>query len=334
MSTPHGEWQALDQRMRRAAWKDARRFRAHPDPAVSAVAARYASWRLDTRKPLGPVALGALLLLMPADFITANWMYTRAQPGPSTAETVILWAMIAVTYALLVLLLVSMARLARLTRLELSNNLTLQGNVTAASQASEQSPAAGGTPVAEQGVRVKFDRRWTLWYGARVLSILCYMAFLIAAARWRASPGMRHDVGVLYGSFTALALLMVVPYLLLLGRWVLPGRPVVELDTAGVHMPRIPLDLSWTSLAEVRLVPVRHSRLGGAKSVMVAFMPKTPSDALASAPRSRIKRKILERSQQAFGTSLTIADRRVDHSGDQIAAVAAAFASVPVRRFP
>ncbi len=97
-------------------------------------------------------------------------------------------------------------------------------------------------------------------------------------------------------------------------------------------MPGIAFDLPWTSLAEVRLIPVRYARRGNQGAMVVAFIPQAPSAVLDAIPGGSRRRKRLERSLRAYGTPLTVSDYIIDHTGEQIAAAVTSLATVPVRR--
>jgi hypothetical protein len=147
------------------------------------------------------------------------------------------------------------------------------------------------------------------------------------------SAGADPAFGALCGFFAVFGLLIGVPQVVLLARWVLPGRPVVELDAVGVHLPSIACDLPWDSLAEVRLVPVRYGRRGDRGAMVIAFVPQDPAAVLGAVTAGRRRRKRMERSLRVYGTPLSIGDSLLDHSGEQAAATAAGFAAVPVRRY-
>ena len=147
------------------------------------------------------------------------------------------------------------------------------------------------------------------------------------------SAGVDAGFAALCGFFAVFGLLIGVPQVVLLARWVLPGRPVVELDAGGVHLPSIACDLPWDSLTEVRLVPVRYGRRGDRGAVVVAFVPQDPASVLGAVTVGRRRRKRMERSLRVYGTPLTMSDGLLDHSGEQVAAAAAGFAAVPVRRY-
>jgi hypothetical protein len=53
VTTPEAEWRALEIATRDVAMQYARDYKPHPDPAVSAIALRYARWYLDARTRRG-----------------------------------------------------------------------------------------------------------------------------------------------------------------------------------------------------------------------------------------------------------------------------------------
>ena len=97
-------------------------------------------------------------------------------------------------------------------------------------------------------------------------------------------------------------------------------------------MPSIACDLPWDAVAEVRLVPVRYSRRGDQGAVVIAFVPLDPPAVLGASGARGQRRKRLERSLRVYGTPMSVSDGVLDHTGEQVAAAAAALAAVPVRR--
>lgn len=335
MSTPEDEWRALGPETRRVVWKNARRFRAHPDPAVSAVAAGYARWYLDARTwhaRTQRLALGLVLADVLVAAVVLGWLSGGpVADRPSTLEKPLIWLVaLAIAIAILVPYAVRKVRIIRLYRLELANKLTLE-SVSVAAGTWTQSLAAGLGSVAGRDVSVRYDRRRVARQCVWVLVIVCCMVVVLAGQGL--SAGLTPAFGALSGSFAVCALLVVPRMVLLLVRWVLPGRPVVELDAEGVHMPSIGCDLPWALLAEVRLVPMRYARRGGQGAMVVAFVPQDPSAVLGTIPGGSRRHKRLERSLRVYGTPLSVCDNVIDHSGEQIAAAATTFAAVPVRRY-
>jgi hypothetical protein len=335
VSTPDDEWRALGPATRRVAWRNARRLRAHPDPAVSAVAARYARWYLDARTWHARTQWLAIGLML-ADVIVAaavlGWLSGGPVAGrPSVLEKDLIWLVaVAIGAAIVVPYAVRKVRIFRLYRLELANRLAQQG-VAAAVGAGPQPGAAGLAPTAGPDLSVHYERARVLRQGAWVLGIVGCIAVILVGQGL--SAGVGPAFGVLCGFFAVFGLLLVVPQVVLLTRWVLPGRPVVELDAGGVHLSSIGCDLPWDLLAEVRLVPVRYGRRGDRGAMVIAFVPQDPAAVLGALTVGRRRRKRMERSLRVYGTPLSIADALLDHSGEQVAATAAGFAAVPVRRY-
>jgi hypothetical protein len=341
VSTPLDEWRALSPGTRRVVWKNARHFRAHPDTVVSEVAARYARWYLDARTwhaRTQRLAIG----LVAADVLVASGVLGWLSGGPvadrpSAVDKALIW-LVAVVIALAILTpyAVRKVRIIRLYKLELANRLALESMAEATSAetgppTAEWAPAAEPAPAAERDMRVRYDRRRVARQCVWVLLVACCM-LVVLAGEWLSGPGMTPTVGALCGLFAIFGLLIIVPQVVLLARWVLPGRPIVELDAEGVHMPSIAYDLPWSSLAEVRLIPMRYARRGSQGAMVVAFVPQDPPAVLGAIAGGRRRRKRLERSLGVYGTPLSVCDNVIDHSGEQIAAAATTFATVPIRR--
>jgi hypothetical protein len=335
VTTPDDEWRALDRGTRRVARRSARRLRAHPDPTVSAVAARYARASLDTRTWHARTQWLALGLMM-ADVVVVAGVLGWLSGGPvadrpSVLEKTLIWlAAVVIAVAILAPYAVRKARMIRLYRLELANRLTLE-SVAVASGAPARPAATGLATAPGRDLSVRYDRRRFLRQWARMLAVVVGIAAVLTGQG--VSAGITPVFGALCGIFAVFALLIIVPLGAELVRWVLPGRPVVVLDGDGVHMPSIACDLPWDSLGEVRLVPVRYARRGAQQAMVIAFVPRDPPavlDAITGVGRARKRR--LGRSLRVYGTPMTVSDGTLDHPGEQVAAAAAGFAAVPVRR--
>ena len=183
MSTPNDEWRALRPATRRVVWRNARRLRAHPDPAVSAVAARYARWYLDARTWHARTQWLAIGLML-ADIMVAaaviGWLSGGpAASRPSTLEKDLIWlAAVVIAAAILLPYAARKVRIIRLYRLELANRLAQQG-VAAAVGAGPLPGAAGLAPAAGRDLSVRYDRRRVLRQGSWVLGIVGCMAVIL-----------------------------------------------------------------------------------------------------------------------------------------------------------
>jgi hypothetical protein len=298
---------------------------------VSAVAARYARWYLDARTWHARtqwLAIGLMLAVVIAAAAVLGWLSGGpAASRPSVLERDLIWlAALVIAAAIVVPYAVRKVRIFRLYRLELANRLAQQSVAAAGPR-----PAAGGlAPAAGPDLSVRYERARVLRHSSWVLGIVGCIAVILVGQGLSAGVGLAF--GTLCGIFAVFALLIGVPQVVLLTRWVLPGRPVVELDAGGVHLPSIACDLPWDLLAEVRLVPLRYGRRGDRGAMVIAFVPQDPAAVLGALNVGRRRRKRLERSLRVYGTPLSIADALLDHSGEQVAATAAGLAAVPVRR--
>ena len=336
MSTPNDEWRALSPETRRVVWRNARRYRAHPDPAVSAVAARYARWYLDARTWQARTQRLALAVVI-LDVLVAAGVLGWLSGGPvadrpSTLEKTLIW-LVAVVIAVAVVLpyAIRKGRIIRRYRLELANKLTLE-SVAVAAGAGPLRSAAAPAPATGRELSVRYDRRRVLRQSAWLLGLLGCMAIVLVDQGL--SAGITVTFDALCAFLVVFGLLVVAPHVVLLVRWVLPGRPIVELGADGVHMASIACHVPWDALAEVRLVPVRYAKRGAQGAVVVAFVPQDPPALVAAITGvSRPRKRRLERSLRVYGTPMSISDNAIDHPAEQIAAAAAAFAAVPVRRY-
>jgi len=192
--------------------------------------------------------------------------------------------------------------------------------------------AAAPAPATGRELSVRYDRRRVLRQSAWLLGLLGCMAIVLVDQGL--SAGITVTFDALCAFLVVFGLLVVAPHVVLLVRWVLPGRPIVELGADGVHMASIACHVPWDALAEVRLVPVRYAKRGAQGAVVVAFVPQDPPALIAAITGvSRPRKRRLERSLRVYGTPMSISDNAIDHPAEQIAAAAAAFAAVPVRRY-
>jgi hypothetical protein len=339
MSTPREEWLALDPATRREARQHARRLRPHPSPEVSAAAARYARSYLNGR-PWNPrrfpLMFAAMLLAAIAAGAGIGVAFAMLSgPGGGGMGTSFWLVAVAAGIAVTSPLTARRVRLVRMCRLELANNQALEDAVAgaaAAAPAGWSPPAlAWPPPAADRDLSVRYDaRRLRRRYAWTLVSVLAMALIVAGAALTGADPV---TTGIVGGAF-AIALLPVIAALaVLLVRWVLPGRPVVGIDEAGLHVPLIGCDLPWSSIAEIRLYPMRFLRRDGRPSVVVAFVPRDPAALAGALPVSARRRRRLEKSARVYGTPLSVSDALITHSGEQLAAAASAHSGLPIRRY-
>jgi len=318
----------------------ARDYKPHPDPAVSAIALRYARWYLDARTRRGRrqyLAIGLAIAVIVAAAVVLGWFSGGPAAGrPSAGEKDLVWlAATLVAAAILITSAARKTRLMRVYRLELANKPMVDAAVWAsagdAARSTTRPSTTGATPATGQELNVRYDRRRVMRRSARLLLIVFFTSAAIAG------EGLSDSFAapiffVVCGFLVGLMALMIVPQVMMLVRWVLPGRPLLVLDSGGVHLPSISCDLPWDLLTEVRLTPMRYGRRGDQEALVVAFVPQDPSAVLAAIPGGGRRRDRLERSVRVYGTPLSVRDKVIDHSGEQIAAAATSFAAVPVRR--
>jgi hypothetical protein len=310
---------------------------------VSAVAARYARWYLDARTWHARTQWLALGLMLAGLVVAAGLVGGLSGTGRAdAADKALIWLVAVVIAAAVVLPYATRKmRLTRRYRLELANKPTADNAALAAGAPRPEAglapppgwtaEQAGWVPGPGQAMLVRYDRRQFVRQSAWLVLVL---ALIVTAVTGQAlSAGTSAGVVVLGLFGAAVALLLVVPRVVMLVRWVLPNRPVVELDADGVHLPSIACDLPWPALAEVRLSPLRYARRGEQQpAVVVAFMPRDPGTVLSTIRAGRLRRRRLERSLRVYGTPLSFSDHATDRTGEQIAAAAVAYAPVPVRR--
>jgi hypothetical protein len=315
--TPGDEWRGLDAGTRRAVQRNARHLQAHPDPRVSAVAARYARAALDgTRRWVRWLVIVVAVLACGIGAFSGVWS-PRVSTGVITALVV------------MVIIVVPMLRVSLLSKMEMANKLAL-------------APADGGAPASAEGTAttrrqealagqdlvVKYNRGQVL----RLLGLLFGMGcfFLAYGLLMRTDTPERWFFWLSGALLIALAVTAAVRALL----WGLL-RPILTLDAGGVHLPRYGYTLPWAELAEVRLIPLPSPRRRRRRRpvAIVAFVPADPDAALREI-RAKGGARQFEKSSRLYGTPLTLADSLMDQTADQIATAASAFApTVPVSRY-
>ncbi len=245
---------------------------------------------------------------------------------PVTAIMMVLFLAVAPTSAL---------RMRLLTRIELASR-----RAVALSRAADDDLARGAvlTPderaalIAQQtlaagDLAVGFDRVRIL----RQQGLIFGLGAILEALAWAPGTGGAERAYLVF-----LGAMMIVPVALgavRIARWGSRKRPVMRLDDRGLHMPRYRYTLPWAELAEVRLVPLRAIRRRGGQPIMiVAFVP-ADAEAAVRELRANGGGRRFEQSWRLHGTPLTIADRLMTQTAEQIAATASAFAALPVRRY-
>jgi hypothetical protein len=322
--TPRDDWLALDPQVRKAVRQNARRLRAHPDPGVAAAAERYARHVLDGRP--GRRAMRLLTVFVVAGVLGGLVAWSSSAGGQGTAGTTVLASLGLVFLAAVI---IRQLRVALLHRMDLVGRLALV-------------PAAVGGPADGQGgadaftlpahesaatldVVVRYDRGRVLRQLGLALGLACVEQ---AVALWLAVPAAL----VLFESLTVVMIVLAVMLAVRVLRWGPPGRPVLQLDASGLHLPRYRYTLPWAQLAEIRLIPLHIRRRHGQPTVIVSFLPADPGAALRDL-RSKGAGRRLEKTSRLYGTPLSFADQLMDQTAEQIAAAATRFAAVPVRRY-
>jgi hypothetical protein len=293
---------------------------------VAAVAERHARLALDGWSRhrgawrLTVIALAGLL------GGTVGWDSSEGGHGGTASS-----ALTAVLAPLLLVMIVGrLVRVRSLSRMELANRLALlpaigetAGDICGESIIREPGPAS----LVRRELIVRYDRGRVL----RILGILFGIACAEqAVALWLSSSAAAM---VLFESFSVLMFVVAVMLAVRVLRWGLPGRPVLELNSGGLHLPRYGYTLPWTELAEVRLIPLRSLRRGrGRPTVITAFMPADPGAALGDLLAKGAGRR-LEKVSRLYGTPLAFGDQLTDQTADQVVAAVSTFTAVPVRRY-
>jgi hypothetical protein len=297
-------WRDLDRRTRRELLRGTG---PHPDPMAACIAVGYARTRLGARsrhllRSL-LVALGTLLLAMAAAAIAVS----MDRPKLASVLSVLIIMPVLVTFA------IARTRLRlRLIRMENANTPALLASETFP-PSPEPAPGTG------EPVKIAYERGAVLRQYARLLAI--------SAA---AIVGMFF----LWGRYALLFVALFGPIWVLLGhhllRWVLPRRPVLVLDDAGVNI-RDTLRVPWSAITEIRVHPLRGTNRPNPSNRVVVFVCADPEAPLAQLTGPR--RSGARRATTYYGSPLAVAGRSLDHTVEQIAAAATAFHPVPVRHF-
>jgi hypothetical protein len=283
---------------------------AHPDLQVAAAAVGYARvMRTFGPRWLGRTALAILwlvgvlfLLFALAILFTA---VTATEDGRFITVAPLLWAPFMIWYGW---------RTSRFQRA-----LIGMENVNAPSLAPARAaaPADRDTlPLVVHIDRRAFARSWGLVAaipaGVAALALTTGQAFLYVPA-------------IAAAGFTAIFLIVCVL------RWARLNRPVLVLNPDGVSFPQIDVTGSWVEIAEVRLLPMPAGTGRRGSHRVIVFVAVDAERIIASAPPRVATR--MRRTIRYFGSPLTVVDKGLTHSADDIARAVQALAGLPVLDF-
>jgi hypothetical protein len=346
VTAPRDDWQRLDPEVRRIVRRNARRLRPHPDPSVSAVAARYARSYLDApqrarERRLGLIAFAVVLLIVILTTMALSW----ASSGPAwcnvgaVGKPVIVVSGFTAVAVILFPFSVFKGRTSRLVRIEAVNKLALGGSLVddeADDEVGAAPAVAGFEPSASASLAVRYEPRRVMRAVVRLLVPMCLVVAL-AVVWWTSGglAGLSHDVALLAFCTAVIAfpVLVLAFACAVLVRAALTRRLLLALDADGLHLPDIACTLPWAELAEVRLISTRYGRRNGKPAVILAFVPRDPAGVLSSIRSTGRRRQRLEKSLQVHGTPLAIVDHLADHAAAEIATAVGAFTPVAVRRY-
>ncbi len=269
--------------------------------------------------------------------------------GPPVAAVVAVGvAGIAVAVPLLIYLLIRIVRRRRasiLARIEAASRLALPATAVILAGRGADRPVGATAPAAPVSTVISYAPR-RLWPAvARLTATICAVGLLAGLTALGLRGLLRVALLSVFGILAVVLLLAAALIAWVLLRWALPGRPIVTLDDAGVHLNAISYCLPWAELAEVRIFPIRYSHRSGQgrtagdgadnRNAMIAFVPAQPAVTLHSVRLSRRRLRAGSKSLRIYGTSLSISDRALDHTSEEIMAVVGSFAPgpVPVRRY-
>jgi hypothetical protein len=314
------EWAGLDRQAQKEVKRNARRLRPHPDPAVSAIAARYARDVLDRTSQ-------TTLLIRFAIPAVAFFILTQIGSGLDPHGTALAVYLVVLVVAFIVAAVfavrayLGLQRRKLFTRVKMANWLAPGAETARTEPPAEQSPADGGT------LAVRYVPRKLIRQLAIVAAVACVAVAVLALQLIQSYNGL----GVV-----EIPIMIVVGLLFLyslgaqvwaLARWAFPGRPIVELAEDGVHLNVIGVAVPWSAISEVGRFSVR-----GRSCDVIAFVCADPAVLLSQARLSWLRRWMLNRSARVYGTPFTIADALTDQTADRIAATASARAGVDLVR--
>jgi len=114
-------------------------------------------------------------------------------------------------------------------------------------------------------------------------------------------------------------------------RWTRPWLPVLVLDGDGLLLPAQECRTPWSQIIELRITPVRGGTARNPRHRIASFMVADPQAALAGRRGPHLRRGRI--AIKAYGTPLSITDRLLTCTAEDIVSAAAAFTTAPVRRF-
>jgi hypothetical protein len=297
-------------------------MRPHPDPAVSAIAARYA------REVLDRTSRKALIIRLVAPAV-AYLILARVLTGLDTSGTaagvniVVLVAGFLACAGFMVHAWTGLRRVRLLTRIKMANWLA-PGATTVQPTPSEEPPAAG------ESLAVRYAPRKVGAVLALSVAVTCVAVgfWVFEAASW--SGLARTVIIVILVVIAAIFLMTIAGHAWTLARWALPGRPVADLDSDGARLHGAAFVVPWRAVSEIGLFSVRAA-LGRPVGV-VGLKCEDPAAVLDGTRLSWTRRRRMRRSARIYGTPFSISTALTDQSADRIAAVASGFAGAPVRR--
>lgn len=323
-------WETLDQRTRREVLENGRFLRPHPVPAVSAIAAQYAQGVLDRSSR---VALLIQLLAPAVIYIVAVEVLTSTDTSGNRAgaDLAVIGAGFFVCLAFALHAGVRIRRFRRLTRVRMANWLAPGVPETETPAPVREEPLAGEAREPSPGLAIRYaTRRVVARLAGSAAAVAAAVGYLLFRAVSDSGPMIVFYIILLLVP-TSLLLLMVAGQASLLLRWVLPGRPVVELDDRGAHFNVIAVTVPWPTVSEIRLFTLRSAAFSRPATV-VGIVCAEPDIVAGPARLSRMRQRVMKRSARVYGTPFTFSDALTDQAAERVAETASQFAGVRVIR--
>lgn len=334
-------WRELDRETRRELLRS---DRPHPDPAVAVIAVGYARSMLarsGLRRSLLvylPIIVGGVALDLTLAFATNV---------SSTTTTMLMIVIVMPTVVARRLLL--RRRVIALHRMESVNAAALWSTERPAPVAQRPVPAPAGSagpwggraepqgviepPVIEPAggagrpqpsgpVVIRYSRRFLV----RTFATLAAFVVLVETVSIWVMDSLP---AMVIGALLLLAVGLTIYSTFVRAR---PQLPMMIMNAAGFELPSMGVRLAWSNVAEVRIHPYRKGGVGKTgRHHCVALALTDPT--VLGVQLSEWWAKKTRTALSVYGTPLAIADLALDHSAEQIATAAAAFANVPIRRF-